>query len=78
MESPFEDERSDDTDEHNWSQDVEGRLEAIQDNSAQQALISKQQYLDLLYLQKFFKIPVIVVSASTLYSLSPTTPVNPQ
>uniref|UniRef100_A0A6C0AHJ1 Uncharacterized protein n=1 Tax=viral metagenome TaxID=1070528 RepID=A0A6C0AHJ1_9ZZZZ len=63
MESPFEDERrSDDTDEHNWSQDVEGRLEAIQDNSAQQVLISKQQYLDLLYLQKFFKIPVIVVS----------------
>jgi len=70
MESPFEEvempipllRRSDDTDEHNWSQDVEGRLEAIQDNSAQQALISKQQYLDLLYLQKFFKIPVIVVS----------------
>jgi hypothetical protein len=74
MESPFEEvempiplltrseTRSDHTDEHNWSQDVEGRLEAIQDNSAQQALISKQQYLDLLYLQKFFKIPVIVVS----------------
>jgi hypothetical protein len=42
MESPFEDERSDDTDEHNWSQDVEGRLEAIQDNSAQQSGVTAE------------------------------------
>lgn len=54
--------RNDETDQHQWSKDVEERLEAIQDNSAQQALISKTQYLDLLHLQQFFKIPVIVLS----------------
>jgi hypothetical protein len=53
---------SDKTDEHNWSCDIEKRLEAIQDNSAQQALVSKQEYLALMYIQKFFKIPVIVLS----------------
>lgn len=75
MESPFGEEKgefplpilmrseeTDTTDEHNWSKDVEQRLEAIQDNSAQQALVSKQEYLDLMYLQRFFKIPVIVLS----------------
>ena len=73
MESPFGEEKfpqpllmrsepTDETDQHNWSCDVEKRLEAIQDNSAQQALVSKQEYLDLLYLQRFFKIPVIVLS----------------
>jgi hypothetical protein len=74
MESPFGEEKtefpmpllvrneSDKTDEHNWSCDIEKRLEAIQDNSAQQALISKQEYLDLMNQQKFFKIPVIVLS----------------
>lgn len=55
-------EETDKTDEHNWSQDIEKRLEAIQDNSAQQALISKQEYLELMNQQKFFKIPVIVLS----------------
>jgi hypothetical protein len=55
-------EETDKTDEHNWSKDIEDRLEAIQDNSAQQSLISKQEYLDLMQLQKFFKIPVIVLS----------------
>jgi hypothetical protein len=55
-------EETDKTDEHNWSCDLERRLEAIQDNSAQQALVSKQEYLDLMYLQRFFKIPVIVLS----------------
>ena len=72
MESPFEEEkfpipllmRSEPTDDksHLWSNDIEERLEAIQNNSAQQALVSKQEYLDLIYLQKFFKIPVIVLS----------------
>jgi hypothetical protein len=55
-------EETDNTDEHNWSCDLEKRLEAIQDNSAQQALVSKQEYLDLINLQRFFKIPVIVLS----------------
>ena len=73
MESPFEEKQefplpllmrseSDKTDIHNWSRDLEQRLEAIQDNSAQQALVSKQEYLALMYIQKFFKIPVIVLS----------------
>jgi hypothetical protein len=53
---------TDTTDEHNWSADVEERLEAIQNNSSQQALVSKSEYLELLYLQRFFKIPVIVLS----------------
>ena len=68
MESPFGEkefplpllmrsEQTDDTDKsHLWSNDIEERLEAIQNNSAQQALVSKQEYLDLIYLQKFFKI----------------------
>jgi len=55
-------EETDTTDEHNWSEDIEKRLEAIQDNCAQQSLISKQEYLELMYLQRFFKIPVIVLS----------------
>jgi len=55
-------EETDKTDEHNCSEDIERRLEAIQDNSAQQSLISKQEYLELIYLQRFFKIPVIVLS----------------
>lgn len=58
----IEDDKSDKTDEHSWSNDIEERLEAIQDNSAQQALISKQEYLNLLHIQKFFKIPIIVIS----------------
>lgn len=55
-------EQTDETDPHNWSMDVEKRLQAIQDNSAQQALISKKEYLDLMHIQQFFKIPVIVLS----------------
>jgi len=55
-------EETETTDEHTWSCDIEKRLEAIQDNSAQQSLISKQEYLELMYLQRFFKIPVIVLS----------------
>ena len=55
-------EETDKTDEHNWSEDIEKRLEAIQDNSAQQALVSKQEYIELMHVQKFFKIPVIVLS----------------
>ena len=76
MESPFGEEknefplpilmRSEETDttdkSHLWSTDIEERLEAIQNNCAQQALVSKQEYLELMYLQRFFKIPVIVLS----------------
>lgn len=55
-------EETETTDIYNWSCDIEERLEAIQNNSAQQSLISKQEYLELTNQQKFFKIPVIVLS----------------
>ena len=53
---------SDKTDEHHWSKDVEDQLQNIEENARQQAMISKQQYLDLLFIQKFFKIPTIIIS----------------
>lgn len=53
---------TDKTDEHNWSNDVETQLQNIEVNSKQQADISKAQYLELIFLQKYFKIPVIVIS----------------
>ena len=53
---------TDKTDEHNWSHDVESQLQNIEVNSKQQADISKSQYLELIFLQKYFKIPVIAVS----------------
>lgn len=53
---------TDKTDDHNWSNDVEVQLQNIEVNSKQQADISKSQYLELIFLQKYFKIPVIVIS----------------
>jgi len=47
---------------HLWSHDIEESLEAIQNNCAQQSIVSKKEYLDLMYIQKFFKIPIIVLS----------------
>ena len=55
-------EPTNETDEHHWSRDVEDQLQNIEENARQQAFISKQQYLDLLYIQKFFKIPTIIIS----------------
>jgi len=48
--------------EHSWSIDIEKQLEAIEINAAQQAAISKEEYLNLMYIQKFYKLPVIVLS----------------
>jgi len=62
MDNPLVEDMSDKTDEHNWSKDIEEQLENIKENSRQQADISKRQYLELLFLQKYFKIPVIVLS----------------
>lgn len=53
---------SDKSDQFHWSKDVETQLQNIEENSRQQAEISKKQYLELMYLAKFFKIPVIVIS----------------
>ena len=61
MENPLET-MSDKTDEHNWSKDIEEQLQNIEENSTQQAEISKRQYLELIFLQKYFKIPIIVLS----------------
>ena len=50
------------TDSHMWSKDVEDQLRAIEQNASSQSAISKNNYLELLHQQKFFKIPVIVLS----------------
>lgn len=55
-----ETDKTDDT--HLWSNDIEERLEAIEQTSAQHSLVSKNEYLELIYLQRFFKIPIIVLS----------------
>jgi hypothetical protein len=54
---------SDHTDEHGWSHDLEKQLENIKENAIQQSKIAKKQYLELVYIQKYFKIPVIVISS---------------
>ena len=54
---------SDHTDEHGWSKDLEKQLENIRENAVQQSNIAKKQYLELVHIQKYFKIPVIVISS---------------
>lgn len=54
---------SDQTDKNDWSIDVENQLKSIEQNSIQQATISKQNYLYLVYIQRYFAIPKIVLSS---------------
>ena len=54
---------SEHTDEHGWSHDLEKQLENIRENAVQQSAIAKKQYLELVHIQKYFKIPVIVISS---------------
>jgi hypothetical protein len=61
-ENPLQDDISDKTDEHKWSLDVERQLQNIEQNATQQANISKSQYIELIWIQKHFKIPVIILS----------------
>jgi hypothetical protein len=53
----------DETTEHDWSNDVEYQLKSIEQNAIQQAQISKQNYLYLVYIQRYFAIPKIVLSS---------------
>lgn len=54
---------SDHTDPHNWSRDLELQLFHIKENAIQQSKIAKKQYLELVHIQQYFKIPVIVISS---------------
>ena len=56
-------EPDDETTEHDWSNDVEYQLKSIEQNAIQQAQISKQNYLYLVYIQRYFAIPKIVLSS---------------
>ena len=54
---------SDSTDElHSWHTSFEKQLENLKNNSSQQAEICRLKYLELKYVQKFFKIPTIIIS----------------
>ena len=53
----------DETTANDWSIDVESQLKSIEQNSIQQAVISKQNYLYLTYIQRYFAIPKIVLSS---------------
>jgi len=54
---------SENTDEHEWSNDVEKQLQFIESNSAIQSFICKTHYLYLVYISRFFKIPNIILSS---------------
>ena len=56
-------EHDNETTENDWSIDVESQLKSIEQNSIQQATISKQNYLYLVYIQRYFAIPKIVLSS---------------
>lgn len=49
--------------QHNWSTEIETNLKNIAINCSQQCEVSKKNYIDLLEKQKFFSIPIIVISA---------------
>jgi len=53
----------DETNDHDWSHDIELQLENIEKNSAIQANICKKHYLYLVYISRFFKIPNIILSS---------------
>ena len=50
------------SDNHHWSNDIEHQLQSIELNASQQAKISKQEYLNLIQIQQYFKLPIIVLS----------------
>ena len=53
---------TDGTDEHNWSDDVERQLENLEKNCTRQANVCRDEFKELLFVQKHFRIPVIVIS----------------
>ena len=63
-------EKSEGDEEHNWHSDIETQLKKIEQNSFQQSQISKNEYLELVEIQKYFKLPVIIISgANSVFSI---------
>ena len=50
------------SDLHSWHESYEKQLENIKCNATEQAEIARLKYLELIYIQKYFKIPVIIIS----------------
>jgi hypothetical protein len=53
---------SDHTDEHEWNDNIESVLKKISINCCQEAEICKKNYVLLIEKQKYFSIPVILIS----------------
>jgi hypothetical protein len=70
-------EKSDITDTHNWSRDIEMQLQNIETNCSKNADISKKDYLELTNQIKYFRIPVIFLSSiNAIASVSLTSYMN--
>jgi hypothetical protein len=70
-------EKSDITDTHNWSHDIEKQLQNIETNCSKNADISKKDYLELTNQIKYFRIPVIFLSSiNAIASVSLTSYIN--
>lgn len=70
-------EKSDITDTHNWSNDIERQLQNIETNCSKNADISKKDYLELTNQIKYFRIPVIFLSSiNAIASVSLTSYMN--
>jgi hypothetical protein len=70
-------EKSDITDTHNWSKDIERQLQNIETNCSKNADISKADYLELTNQIKYFRIPIIFLSSiNAIASVSLTSYMN--
>lgn len=70
-------EKSDITDTHNWSHDIERQLQNIETNCSKNADISKKDYLELTNQIKYFRIPIIFLSSiNAIASVSLTSYMN--
>jgi len=69
--------KSDTTDEHNWSTDLETQLENIEKNSVVRCEIARKEYLQLIQIQKYFQIPVIIISGiNSIFAVGLTSYMN--
>lgn len=62
MENPLSDTSSNASDERHWSNDVETQLSNLEKNCTRQANASRAEFMQLLFLQKHFRVPVIIIS----------------
>jgi hypothetical protein len=63
MENPISsDSSTDETDNHNWSQDIENQIRNVESNCKKNSQIAKNRYLLLIEQIKYFRIPVIFFS----------------